>query len=129
MCHLLECSALQYCCIEDIVSENPIMTVPVTKVACVIQRYARVLVSLIEYMCTHTVFLLNAPCHRRYIACHRCACYTGERAYRESWWHESRGSLATRIANQIILVGAEHECEPRQADDRAGQVGEAWQEE
>ena len=41
MCHLLECSALQYCCIEDIVSENPIMTVPVTKVACVIQRYAR----------------------------------------------------------------------------------------
>ena len=36
---------------------------------------------------------------------------------------------ATRTASQVVLVGAEHECEPRQADDRAGQVGHAWQEE
>ena len=33
VCHLLVCSALQYPCIEDIVSANPTMTVPVTKVA------------------------------------------------------------------------------------------------
>ena len=33
VCHLLKCSALQYTCIEDIVSANPTMTVPVTKVA------------------------------------------------------------------------------------------------
>ena len=33
VCHLLKCSALQYTCIDDIVSANPTMTVPVTKVA------------------------------------------------------------------------------------------------
>ena len=46
---------------------------------------------------------------------------------RELWWRKQW--LSTRVASQVVLVGAEHECEPRQADDRAGQVGDAWQEE
>eukprot|EP00964_Phaeocystis_antarctica_P095365 scaffold61839_cov69-Phaeocystis_antarctica.AAC.7 len=102
VCHLLVCSALQYPCIEDIVSANPTMTVPVTKcvpVVCQLERAYNI---------------------------GRAARVSESCVALKAVWLFTR---ATRRASQVVLVGAEHECEPRQADDRAGQVGEAWQEE